>query len=151
MNFTIYDYLICALMSVLGQAGHLFLIKIPALKTRSRAANKAFLFKEWWNCDWNVILGTQVIILLCIFGLKELLAWKPGVIDYVRWFFAAIGAFGSTVAMAKGSSFEKGLTGLIDVKSNVADAVTGGTNTIQETVEKGTEATGVIIESTPKK
>lgn len=150
MNFTIYDYLICAAMSVLGQLAHLFLIKIPAIKNRSRAANKTFVFREWWNCDWNVVLGTQVLILMLILGLKEFLTWKPGVIDYVRWFFGLFGAFGSTVAMAKGSSFEKNLTGLLDVKSNVADAVTGGTTTVKETVEKGTEATGVNIESTHK-
>lgn len=150
MNFTINDYLICAAMSVLGQLAHLFLIKIPSIKNRARAANKAFIFREWWNSDWNVVLGTQVLILMLILGLKEFLTWKPGVIDYVRWFFGLFGAFGSTVAMAKGSSFEKNLTGLIDVKSNVADAVTGGTSTIQDTVQKGTEATGHQIEATKK-
>lgn len=136
-------------MFVLGQAAHLFLIKIPAIKTRCRAANKAFVFREWWACDWNLIIGTQVIGALLILGLDQLIYWKPGVLDYVKWFFAGMGAFGSTIAMAKGSQFEKGLTTLLDVKSNIADSVTGGTATVRETIIKGTEVTGVDVTKNP--
>ena len=145
---TFNDYLICVIMSILGQAAHLFLLKIPAIKQRSRAANKTFYFKEWWAADWNVIIGTQVLIAMLVLGLKEFLYWKPGVAEYVRWFFGLFGAFGSVVAMAKGSSFEKNLVGLLDVKSNIADAVTGGTHTIEETIEKGTEVTGQQVKPT---
>lgn len=142
MKFTFEQYAICVAMFILGQAAHLFLIKIPAVKARCNAANKIFYFKEWFNCDWNIIIGTQVIGALVLLGLKEVITWKPGVIEYVRWFFAGIGAFGSTIAMAKGSQFEKSLTGLLSMKSNVSDTVTGGTHTVNETIQKGTAATG---------
>lgn len=145
MKFTFEQYALCVAMFILGQAAHLFLIKIPAVKARCRAANKSFYFKEWWSCDWNIIIGTQVIGALVLLGLKELVTWRPGVIEYVRWFFAGIGAFGSTIAMAKGSQFEKSLTGLLSVKSNVSDAVTGGTETVQETIVRGSDATGQNI------
>jgi hypothetical protein len=149
MKFTFEQYAICVAMFILGQAAHLFLIKIPAVKTRCRAANKSFYFKEWINSDWNIIVGTQVIGALVLLGLKEVITWKPGVIEYVRWFFAGIGAFGSTIAMAKGSQFEKSLTGLLSMKSNVSDTVTGGTDTVHETIQKGTAATGQDVTINP--
>jgi hypothetical protein len=136
MNFTFEQYVICVAMFILGQAAHLFLIKIPAIKNRSNAVGKPFKWKEWWNCDFNIIIGTQVIGALVLLGLKEIITWKPGVIEYVRWFFAGLGAFGSTIAMAKGSQFEKSLVNLIDIKSNVSDAVTGGTTTVSQTIRE---------------
>lgn len=142
-------YLFCVVMFILGQAAHLFLIKIPAVKARSRAANKTFIFKEWWACDWNIIIGTQVIGALLIFGLDQIIYWKPGVLDYVKWFFAGMGAFGSTIAMAKGSQFEKQLTGLMDIKSNIADTVTGGTITVKDSIAKGSAATGTDVSVNP--
>lgn len=142
-------YWFCVAMFVLGQLAHLFLVKIPSVKIRCRAANKTFIFKEWWACDWNIIIGTQVIGALVILGLDELISWKPDVLDYVKWFFAGVGAFGSTIAMAKASQFEKGLTGLIDIKSNVSDSVTGGTNTVKDTILKA-DQNGIQVDATPK-
>jgi hypothetical protein len=118
---TLSLYLQCVLMFVLGQAAHLFLVKVPAVKERCRVANKPFAWKEWWRCDWNVIIGTQIIGALLIVGLDQFLHWKPQVLDYVKWFFAAVGAFGSTVAMAKMSQFEKSLNNVIDIKTDIAD------------------------------
>jgi hypothetical protein len=132
----------CILMFIGGQALHLFLIKVPAIKTRARAANKQFIFKEWWECDWNIIIATQIIGALCIIGLNELAQWNPTILAYVRWFFAGIGAFGSTVAMSKFSQYEKELTRVLDIKSNIADVVTGGTKTVKDTIQKGHDATG---------
>jgi hypothetical protein len=128
---------------------HLFLVKVPAIKNRARAANKTFIFKEWWGCDWNIIIGTQVLGAMFIIGLNELLHWKPYILDYVKWFFAAVGAFGSTVAMAKFSQYEKELTKVLDIKSNIADVVTGGTTSSAETIRKGTNVTGQDVSHNP--
>lgn len=114
-------YLQCVIMFVLGQALHLFLVKVPAIKERCRVANKPFSWNEWWGCDWNIIIGTQVAGALVIFGLDEIVNWKPEVLSYVKWFFAAVGAFGSTVAMSKMSQFEKGLNKVVDIKTDIAD------------------------------
>lgn len=123
-------YLECVLMFVLGQAAHLFLIKVPAIKERCRVANKAFQWHEWWGCDWNVIVGTQVIGALVILGLDEIITWKPEVLTYVKWFFSLLGAFGSTVAMAKMSQFEKSLNKIVDVKTDIADGLVPPTTPI---------------------
>jgi hypothetical protein len=139
MEFTVNQYIICVAMFILGQAAHLFLVKIPAIKKRCIATNKTFYFKEWLSQDWNVIVGTQVIGALFLLGLKEFITWRPGAIEYVRWFFAGIGAFGSTIAMAKASQYEKLVIGLIDIKANVSDAVTGGTSTVGQTIQRAEE------------
>jgi hypothetical protein len=47
--------------------------------------------------------------------------------------------------MAYLSKYESQIMALLDIKSNVSDAVTGGTNTVKETVEKGEAATGQEI------
>lgn len=131
----------CIIMFILGQGVHLFFIKIPALKKRSTAANKLFVFKDWWSCDWNIIIGTQLFGALIVFGLNELVDWKPEILTYVRWFFAGIGAFGSTVAMSLLSKYDKTLIQVLDIKSNIADTVTGGTTSVEETIRKGSQAT----------
>lgn len=150
MNTSTFFLLIqCVLMFIFGQCVHLLLVKMPALKKRVRAVNKKFLFREWWDEDWNIIIGTQFIGAMVIIGLNEIVAWKPEILEYVRWFFAAVGAFGSTIAMSKYSQYEKTITGLMDIKSNISDTVTGGTTTVAETIEKGTQVTGQDISHAP--
>ena len=136
MHISIWLQVQCIVMLILGQALHLFLLKVPSLKARARAAGKPFSWKEWWCEDWNIVVSTLIIGALVTVGLNELVTWKPEILDYVKWFYAAIGAFGSTVAQAKFSQYEKKLLAVIDIKSNVSDEVTGGTTTVKETIEK---------------
>jgi hypothetical protein len=143
-------YWFCVAMFVLGQAAHLFLLKIPEMRKTANALNKGFYFKEWWKCDWNIIIGTQVIGAMFILGLDQFLHWKPEIIDYVKWFFALLGAFGSTIAMTYGSKYADTLKHLVDIKSNVSDAITGGSNTVQETIQKAGDV-GVSVEASLKK
>lgn len=138
------------IMNLCGQLLHLFLIKVPSQKAKARAVNKTFSWKEWWLCDWNVIVSTQIIFIALIVGWDQFVAWKPEIADVAKWFFLLVGAFGSTVAMAKFSSYEKNLMGLIDIKSNVSDEVTGGTTTVKETIEKAAEE-DITVSSTIKK
>lgn len=141
----------CVIMLLLGQALHLFLIKVPSLKQRARAASKPFSWNEWWTEDWNVVVSTIIIGAMVTIGLNEIITWKPDILDYVKWFYAAIGAFGSTVAMAKFSQYEKKMLSLMDIKANISDQITGGTTTIKETIEKYKEVTGDIVSASPKK
>lgn len=137
-------------MLILGQALHLFLIKVPSLKSRARAAGKPFSWKDWWCEDWNIVVSTLIIGAMVTIGMNELAAWKPEILDYVKWFYGAIGAFGSTVAMAKFSQYEKKLLSVIDIKTNVSDALTGGTTTVGGTVEAAKQQ-GIDVAPTPKK
>jgi hypothetical protein len=125
---TLFLYLQCVLMFIGGQAIHLFLVKIPALKKRARAANKDFAMKEYWAEDWPIVVGTQVVGMVVILGLDQIVHWKPVILDWVKWWFALLGAFGSTVIMSRWSPFEKKLLNVIDVKTNIADGVTNNSN-----------------------
>lgn len=120
---TLWLYTQCVIMFILGQALHVFLIKVPAVKERCRAANKPFSWGEWWGCDWNIIIATAIIGAMLILGLDQLLNWKPAILAYVKWFFGGFGAFGSTIALSKFSQFEKSLVKVIDLKSNIADGI----------------------------
>ncbi len=144
-------YLLCALMFTLGQAAHLFLIKMPSLKKTTEAGNKKFLFKEWWDSDWTVIIGTQVLGVAMMVGMDEFLNWKPEVWAAIKWFFFFFGTTGSSIFMAKFSTYQKTATELLSVKSNTFEAIAGPATTVQEAVMKGTEATGKDVSINPPK
>lgn len=139
---SITDYFVCVVMYLLGQALYLFLFTVPGLKTKCRIANKNFSWAEWWSCDWNIVIANFIIAAMLILGLKEFLAWKPGVLDYIKWFFGGAGMLGTSLVQQKFGQFSKSINSLLDIKANVSDVLTGGTETVKETIEKGTEATG---------
>lgn len=121
---TLRLYLLSVLMFLLGQALHLFWIKIPAVKKRANAANHKFSWAEYWREDWHLIIGTNVFGIMLIAGLDQLLNWKPAILEYVKWFFGGVGVFASTVILGKLSQYEKMLTKVIDIKTNIADDIT---------------------------
>ena len=110
-------------MLILGQALQIFLIKIPDIKKQAKLANQKFIWKDWWTADWNLVVSTAILGALAIIGLDEITHWRPDVLQYVKWFFAAIGALGSYVMLAKFSSYVKYFDGVIDAKTNLADGL----------------------------
>lgn len=121
---TLSLYLQCVAMYLLGQAVDLFLLKIPELRSLYRKANEDFCWKKYWQTDWNVIIGTQVVGAMLILGLNELTQWKPQILDYIKWFFGGIGAVGSSIIVSKWSQTKKYIMNIIDSKTNIADKVT---------------------------
>lgn len=113
----------CVLMLILGQLAQLFLMKIPDMKKQARIANAQFIWKDWWVADWNLVMGTAVLGSMALIGLDEIFHWKPEIMVYVKWFFAAIGALGSYIVMAKWSKYAAYFDTVIDVKTNELDAI----------------------------
>lgn len=97
---------------------------------------------DWWDCDWNVVIGTFLVIALVTEGLDEILKWKPAIWEYVKFFFAFVGATGSSAAMSFLSKYDGQTMNMLDVKANISDILTGPTKTVSETITKGEEATG---------
>lgn len=122
---TLSLYIQCVAMYLLGQAVDLFLLKIPELRTLYRKANEDFCWKKYWQTDWNVIIGTQVVGAMLILGLNELTQWKPQILDYIKWFFGGVGAVGSSIIVSRWSQAKKYIMNVIDNKTNIADKVTG--------------------------
>jgi hypothetical protein len=121
---TLSLYLQCVAMFILGQAIDLFLFKIPEIRNLYAKANEEFSWNKYWRSDWNTIIGTQLIGAVLIIGLDQLTHWKPGIVDYTKWFFAGFGAWGSSIVVAKGSAAKKYIMNIIDNKTNIADKVT---------------------------
>lgn len=120
---TLSLYLQCCLMYLLGQAVDLFLTKVPEYKKLYLKANEEFMWKRYWQSDWYLILGTQAFGAMLILGLDQVIAWKPAILEYVKWFFGGIGWGGSSFILSKWSACKKYIEGVIDFKTNKADAM----------------------------
>lgn len=114
-------YLQCVTMFILGQAFMLFLFKIPGLITLYKKANEEFSWKKYWKGDWYIIVGTQILGAMVIFGLDEIFHWRPNIINWIKWGFALLGAIGAEVAVSKLSVAKKYIMNAIDQKTNIAD------------------------------
>lgn len=128
-------------MFIMGQALHLFWNKIPAFKKRASAANKPFSYKEMWQCDGHIIIGLQFLAASIFLGLDQIIHYKPEIIDYTKWLFWLIGAYGSSVAFQKFSQYDGQLTEILSQKANFFDKLSGGSTTVKDTIEKGNELT----------
>lgn len=115
------QYIWSVVMFIAGQLLHLFLNKIPALKTRAKVANYDFRLVDYWREEWYIIIGTQIFGAMVIIGIDEVAHWKPEVVDYVKWFFAGLGYFFSSVIIKWLGQYEKKLLAVIDIKTNTAD------------------------------
>lgn len=113
----------CIVMFILGQAVQLFIVKIPSVRERCRAANKDFSFAEYWKSDWNLVIGMGLFGGMLVVGLQEIIGMKPEVLNYVRWFFGGVGFSGQSFILSRWSKFEKVLNAVVDVKTNIADGV----------------------------
>lgn len=141
----------CVVMLVLGQALQIVLFKLPSLKKQARIANKQFTIKEWWCEDWNAMVGTLIIGAMVTIGINEVVAWKPFLLDYLRWFYGLLGFCGSYVVLSVASTYQKKLMALLDVKVNLADQMTGGTTTVSETISAAKDQLNIDVAPTPKK
>lgn len=148
---SIYLYVQCGIMFLLGEGIYLFWIKFPSFKEKAASINKPFKYSEWWDCDKNLIIGLNLLAVSLFFGLDQLLHFKPAIMDYTKWFFWLIGYTGCNIVFNKMSQFAKGQLKLGDIKSNIADLLTGGTTTVAETIQKGNEVTNQDVTKPPIK
>lgn len=119
-------YIQCIAMFILGQGIDLFLIKIPELRNLYRKANEGFSWKKYWEGDWNVIVGTFLVGIMFVIGTDQILKLKPAILDYIKWLFAGLGGFGSTIIVSKWSSCKKYIMNIIDTKTNELDDIKKG-------------------------
>lgn len=139
----------CIEMFIGAQILDLLLIQVPKLRRNAAAANKPFKFKEWWSCDWNLILAGPVFMIVVTIGYEELIGFNPAFSKYARWIYAGIGGFGSSILMENWGKYGKNITQLFSLKSNISDVVTGGTTTVQDTIKKGEERLNQDITNNP--
>lgn len=123
MTFMIF--LQCFIAGLLGIAWHT-LMKIKGLRTRAIAANQSFSFGAYFQKDWFSILISVVSVAIVIYVLDELVHFKPGLADWTKAFFVAIGFMGDSVLQSLLSKSEKQILDIIDKKTNIADSFLKG-------------------------
>ena len=60
--------------------------------------------------------------------IDELLAAKPSLSEYIKWFFIFVGYTGSSLIQSVLSATSKKINAIIDLKTNLADGVTPAVN-----------------------
>lgn len=107
---------------------------------------------DWWNGyvksdRFNIILSLlSVAVWYVVYNEAEgvyskLSAWKATS-------FFIVGFFGSYAIQYGKSPGEKRIRGVIDLKTNVSDSVTGGSGTAKETIDKAAEQGITVTPST---
>lgn len=118
---TLQLYATCFVIGLLGIAFHVFVIKLPSVKERSRVANKSFSVKEYFKDDWIALASSLVTLCALILAMDEILRYKPAIIDYVKALFFFVGYTGSSILQAALSQADKKINSLVDRKTDVAD------------------------------
>lgn len=141
---------ICVIMNILGQGAHLMFVTVPDYRQKMINLNRQFTYSAWWNCDSNLIIGVQILSLALMLGLAELIHWKPGLLDWIRWFFFLFGTVASLIGM-RWSKYQQMIMGFIDINANITKVVVKGTpETVQELTEKASIALNTDVSVPPK-
>jgi len=114
-------YLDCLIGGLIGILCHVFLLKLPALKKRAEKANTSFSVTAYFKNDWLTLAGSLITVVVVIFVLDELLAFKPGVAKWLKFFFIFIGYTGSSILQGIFSKTENRIQAIVDKKTDVAD------------------------------
>ena len=104
------------------------LFKIQNLKKQSTIANHSFSVKDYFKDDFISIISSFVAVGIAIYVIDELLAAKPSLSEYIKWFFIFVGYTGSSLIQSVLSATSKKINAIIDLKTNLADGVTPAVN-----------------------
>lgn len=142
-------YLQCFGMYIIGALIIFFLVTIPELRALYAKSNEKFSWSRYWQGDWNIIVGTLLVGLVLIIGLDQLVKWKPGVLDYVKWFFAGAGAFLTPIIASKYGTAKKYILKIIDIKANIVSNDIGNTTGMADLKQTAKEQGKDITPPTP--
>lgn len=114
-------YLQCIIAGLAGLLFHIFCVKLPALKKRAKLANTNFKVVDYFIDDWLTICGSILTIGIVVFMLDEFAKIDARVMEYVKWFFLAVGYMGSSFLQSILSNTDNAINKVIDTKTDKAD------------------------------
>ncbi len=114
-------YIETAIAGVLGILFHIFVIKIPGLRTRSKVANEKFSFKAYLADDYPGIIASFLTLGIAILALDELIGYRPSLLKFIKYFYFFVGYTGSSILLAVLSKTSKAINAIVDVKTDLAD------------------------------
>lgn len=115
-------YLLCSLLGLLGVLFHIFAVKAPQAQKRAEAANVPFKLIDYLKSDSLAITASIITVVIMVFLLDEIIGYNPSFIRYVKFGFVFVGYTGSSLLITLLGKFDKGITVIIDKKTNIADA-----------------------------
>lgn len=111
----------CFIGGVIGILCHVFLLKLPALKKRAEKANAYFSISGYFKNDWLTLVGSLLTVVVAIFVLDELLAFRPSIEKWLKFSFVFIGYTGSSILQGIFSKTDSKIQQIVDTKTNKAD------------------------------
>lgn len=116
-------YLDLFIGGLIGIMCHVFLLKLPALKRRADKANTSFSVGAYFKNDWLTLVGSLLAVVVAMFVLDEILAFKPSIEKWLKFSFIFIGYTGSSILQGIFSKTENKIQKIVDEKTNKADNV----------------------------
>lgn len=117
----IQTYLWCFLAACLGLLFNLFAVKIPSVKARAIVANMPFSYGQYFKDDATAIISSFLTILIYLFLLKELVAWKPVLVPYIIGASVFIGFTGASLLIAVLGVAQGKINSVVNVKTDISD------------------------------
>lgn len=114
-------YIETAIAGTLGILFHIFVIKIPGLRTRAKVANEKFSFKAYLLDDYPGIIASFLTLGIAILALDELIGYRPSLLKFIKYFYFFVGYTGSSILLAILSKTSKAINAIVDLKTDIAD------------------------------
>jgi len=108
---------------IFGVLFHVFVMKLPALKRRAKAANVPFNVNDYFRDDWIALAASLITGAIGIFVFDELTGAYPSVVKYAKFFFVFVGYTGSSLLQGILSKTEAKIQAVVDLKTDKADNI----------------------------
>ncbi len=110
-------YFFCGLLGI----SIMVLVKLRALKERSKIANTEFSVISYFKDDLITLLLALVSLLVLLIGGKYIAKYKPDWSDWLWLLFVLWGYAGTSILLAFFSKAEAKINRVIDIKTDIAD------------------------------
>lgn len=114
-------YLFCFACGIIGVLLHIFALKIPSAKERSKTANLPFSIKSYLSDDYPAIIASIITVIGCVMVVDEIIGYNPSFMRFIKFGFIFIGYTGSSILISAFGKFDKGINAVVDVKTDKAD------------------------------
>lgn len=116
-------YIVCFALGILGVLLHIFGMKLPAVRKRAKDANLPFTIKDYLSEDYPAIIASMITVVIAVLIIDEMVGYNPSYMRYIKFFFAFIGYTGSSILIGAFGKFDKGISAIVDAKTNELDAI----------------------------
>ena len=114
-------YINCVIGGILGILFHIFVLKLPAVRARAKAANVPFKMSDYFKDDYLAIVASLLTVIILVWVLDEIIGYNPSFMRYIKFFFIFIGYTGSSVLVNVFGKFDKEVQKIVDIKTDISD------------------------------